>query len=79
MLKHLKRRHALQELVLDPKKFPDPQNDHPLNQHRDSSWHAYFKVRSRHTSSCHDSFQDDGTAKVATYTECLIFPFRMQR
>lgn len=32
-----------EELVLDPKKFPDPQNDHPLNQHKDSSWHAYFR------------------------------------
>ncbi len=34
----------MQELVLDPKKFPDPHNDHPLNQHEDSSWHAYFRV-----------------------------------
>lgn len=32
-----------EELVLDPKKFPDPHNDHPLNQHEDSSWHAYFR------------------------------------
>lgn len=32
-----------EELLLDPKKFPDPQNDHPLNQHEDSSWHAYFR------------------------------------
>lgn len=36
----------MQELVLDPKKFPDPHNDHPLNQHEDSSWHAYFRVGS---------------------------------
>ena len=34
----------MQELVLDPKNFPDPHNDHPLNQHEDSSWHAYFQV-----------------------------------
>ncbi len=34
----------MQELVLDPKNFPDPHNDHPLNQHEDSSWHAYFRV-----------------------------------
>lgn len=37
-------RPVMQELVLDPEKFPDPHNDHPLNQHEDSSWHAYFRV-----------------------------------
>ena len=37
-----------QELVLDPNRFPDPQNDHPLNQHEDSSWHAYFRVCTGH-------------------------------
>lgn len=35
---------AMQELVIDPKKFENHKNDHPLNQHEDSSWHAYFQA-----------------------------------
>ena len=34
----------MQELVVDPKKFENRVDDHPLNQHEDSSWHAYFQV-----------------------------------
>ena len=34
----------MQELVVDPKKFENRVDDHPLNQHEDSCWHAYFQV-----------------------------------
>ena len=55
---------VVQELVLDPKRFPDPQNDHPLNQHEDSSWHAYFRVSTR----------QDPVAAGPSYFLCTLQP-----
>jgi hypothetical protein len=35
-----------EELIIDPKKQdPRTNSDHPLSQHQDSKWNAYFKVQ----------------------------------